>query len=192
MTDKEKQKLMEEAVEWAYPVFSFNEAMNVLETARREKANIYVEMSSGKKLYALVDDEDSCYQKVFGCTKAELEERKRKAEEEEIERELEDLKKVPARVERGLKIIDQNQESWEKDVVACTKDMYRGADIDHALDVMEVIKQGDFEKAHQMLLASGHSNNSWDRIAYIITKFLKEGNKFYDFVDGKEDADEND
>ena len=53
--------------------------------------NIYVEFN-GHKLYSFLDDEDSCYLKVCGATKKELE-KQRKEYLEKLEKEREENKK---------------------------------------------------------------------------------------------------
>ena len=182
MTEKRKQEIMETAVEFAGIIVSMEHALQVLKDAKKQKSNIYVETSAGKKLYALIDDEDSCYQKVYGMTKAEKQEEIAKKEEETVNMEMEALEKVPARVERGFKIIDREHKKWDDCVVVRSRGMFFGEDIDHALDVMEIIKSGDYEAAYKKLLDAGHSRESWELIRSIITTFMKNGPKFYEYV----------
>lgn len=182
MTEKEKKKLIETAEEFEGMVVSMQHAMQVLKEAKLQKANIYIQTSSGEKLYALIDDEDSCYHKVYGMSKEEREEALEKQEEARIQEEMKALEKVPARVERGFKIIDKAHKKWDDCVAIRSRGMFYGTEIDHALDVMEVIKTGDFAKAHKMLLDSGHSRESWELIRSIITTFMKNGTKFYQYI----------
>ena len=182
MTQKEKKQIIETAQQFDGIIVSMAHALQVLAEAKEQNANIYVETSSGQKLYALIDDEEACYQKVYGMSKQEREDMLEKEEEARVQEEMKALEKIPARVERGFKIIDREHKKWDDCVVARTKGMFYGEDIDHALDVMEIIKTGDYEKAYQKLLESGHSRESWELIRSIITTFLKNGKKFYEYI----------
>lgn len=182
MTEKEKKKLIESAEEFTGIIVSMEHALQVLKDAKRQKANIYIETSAGEKLYALIDDEDACYQKVYGMSKQEREDALEKEEEARVQEEMKALEKIPARVERGFKVIDKEHKKWDDCVAVRSRGMFYGEDIDHALDVMEIIKAGDYDKAYKKLLDSGHSRESWELIRSIITTFMKNGKKFYDYV----------
>ena len=56
------------------------------------------------------------------------------------------------RLERGMKIITHNQDRWEFRVKGAETYEIKGAEIDVALDIMEILKTGDFEKAYQTLV----------------------------------------
>lgn len=75
--EKTKEQIMAEAVEYTKWVHDLDGAVRVLADAKNIGWNIYIDFN-GHKLYSLLDNEDSCYHKVLGMSKAESEERSRK------------------------------------------------------------------------------------------------------------------
>ena len=146
--------------------------------------NIYVEFN-GHKLYSFLDDEDSCFLKVCGATKKELE-KQRKEYLEKLEKEREENKKeaqemVPQWIERGSKIIyPQRQDMWEECVKMRARDLYYGKDLENALDIMEHLEKGSsIEEANKILENANHSGRSYGIVLSIIVSFSKRGPEFY-------------
>ena len=82
MDKKTRQKFMEEyikktAVQMAVPASTdLQDVIELFEKSNKEGENICV-VFQGVKLYALLDSEEDCYQKLYGRTKKELEEDER-------------------------------------------------------------------------------------------------------------------
>ena len=53
------------------PIYCLDDVVELLSKAKEEKQNIAVEMN-GTYLYSMIDDAESCYQKVCGKSKSEF------------------------------------------------------------------------------------------------------------------------
>ncbi len=100
------------------------------------------------------------------------------------EKDLQDLKdaeaKVPAYVERGSKLIyPQQKEKWEECVCYRLADLYRGAELENALQIMEALDNGaTVEEAGKLLDDAGHSGMSYGVAMSIVLSFSKRGVEF--------------
>lgn len=92
--------------------------------------------------------------------------------------------KIPVWIQKGKKFIYQEREAeWEKCVNARAGDLYRGADLDYALQIIESLeRESGFEEAKQMLEEQGHSGNSMRLVRNIIFAFSKKGPEFYEYT----------
>lgn len=94
--------------------------VRILSSHKRHNNNVFITFN-GQKLYALTDDEDSCWLKVTGMSKAENQEAVRreleKYEEEKLQRELEYINKMEERIEQGKKLLPSSRWSaWKKEL----------------------------------------------------------------------------
>lgn len=138
-------------------------AVIVLDEAKKKGINGYIEVmgfdNNPVKLYSLLDNEDSCYQKVIGKTKTEYDEEIRKANMEYdklvAEAKQANIEKyaprLPEWVERGREYIyPQKMKAWT-DVVTSSLDYYPDA-IEKTLSFMEMLKQGmSFDEIYEKM-----------------------------------------
>ena len=183
MNEIEKQEIMAKAELYSGYLVKLDNAVEFLNDARAEGRNIYIEFN-GQKLYSLLDDEDSCYMKVVGTTKKEFEQKQQRWLEEREKREKEEnakaQSKIPYWIEEGNKLIyPQMQQKWAR----CAGDIYHGAELDNALEIMKVLdnipgEEGLIE-AKKILDNAGHSGASYGITTSIIFTFSKRGPEFY-------------
>lgn len=170
----------------------FEDIVKNLEDNRRKGNNVYVVMSSGKKLYSLLDDENSCYLKVFNKTKEQMRlllmEEKLKKEKLKEER----IAKIPEFILQGEKYIyPQMKEKWENCVRSVVFSLNNGDEIVSALEIMQVLDstQGieSCMKAEKILTSSKNLAGStlW-LVAIIVLDFSKRGPEFYRYFCEKE------
>ncbi len=81
-------KIIKEAKE-VYFWGSIDKAVRELAKYKDHGDNVYF-MYSGNRLYSMLDDERSCYMKVFGKTKAEVDEERRKMLEKDYREDFEE------------------------------------------------------------------------------------------------------
>lgn len=187
MNEIEKQKIMAKAELYPGYLGDLDDAVEFLNDARAEGRNIYIEFN-GQKLYSLLDDEDSCYMKVVGTTKKEFEQEQQRWLEEREKRKKEEkaqaLVKIPYWIEEGNKLIyPQMQQEWARCVAIRAGDIYHGAELDNALEIMKVLdnipgEEGLIE-AKKILNDFGHSGASYGITTSIIFTFSKRGPEFY-------------
>ena len=149
---------------------------------RRKGENIFV-VYNGKKLYSMTQEMDDWYMLMVGEKKADydraLQEDREKAEKEEKE----SIAKIPARVERGLDLIDINQEEWETYVDKKSKGLYLGTQIDIALDVLEAMKEEGVEKAYQIMKKNDAIGGSgYHAVMGVLSKFSSHAKEINDYI----------
>ena len=179
-----KKEIMQSATELK-GTFTFEEACDKLEQAKATGENIYITWYSnmtGEKFYSLIDDRESFCQKVHGKSYADYQAAELRGKMAREEKRRAAIEAIPARIERGLALIDQNQDQWEEAVESRSKGRFFGHDIDHALDIIEQIKNGDFESAYNIFIGSGHSGGSFALVSGLISAFCSEGDSFLDYV----------
>lgn len=93
------------------------EVFNAMWGYRVQNQNVYATVR-GQKIYSLTDDEDSCWVKLTGMTKAQNQEAiKKEYEAEKLQRELDYIDKMEERIEKGKKILPPSRWSaWEKEL----------------------------------------------------------------------------
>ena len=101
MNEIEKQEIMAKAELYPDYIGHLDNAVKLLNDARAEGRNIYIEFN-GQKLYSLLDDEDSCYMKVVGTTKKEFEQKRQRWLKERERREKEEKAMFEQELEAGL------------------------------------------------------------------------------------------
>lgn len=183
----DKEKIMSEAMEYTKWVYDLDGAVKVLAQKKMNNENIYINFN-GTKLYSLLDDENSCYQKVTGTSKEIFEERRRKELEEwrkeEDRKRNEAISKIPEWIKRGEEFIyPQMLQEWERCVVKRARDLYHGWDLEGALEVMLTLDQKEgrngIEIAKKLLNEQNHSETSYAIVVSIILNFSKRGTEFY-------------
>lgn len=169
----------------------FEDIVKNLEDNRKEGNNVYVVMSSGKKLYSLLDDENSCYLKVFNKTKEEvhlvLMEEKLKKEKLKKER----IAKIPEFILQGEKYIyPQRKEKWGNCVRSVVGSPNNGDEIVSALEIMQILDstqgiEGCVEAEKFLLSNKNLSAATLWLVAIIVLDFSKRGPEFYRYFCGK-------
>ena len=187
MNEIEKQEIMAKAELYSGYMGHLDNAVKLLNDARAEGRNIYIEFN-GQKLYSLLDDEDSCYMKVVGTTKKEYEQEQQRLSEEWEKKEKEEnakaQSKIPYWIEEGNKLIyPQMQQEWARCVAIRAGDIYHGAELDNALEIMKALDNISGEEglieAKKILDDAGHSGSSYGTTTRIIFTFSKRGPEFY-------------
>lgn len=135
-----------------------------IETLRQHKIkgeNVYL-LFHGKKLYSMTDDENSCYLKTLGKTRAEvmaeIEEEHRRYEEERYEKGVAYLDKMYDRVKKGKQLLPQpRHQAWEDVVMQMLDDGIALIEdpVDVMLDFIKAWKQGATPEELDKILDSG-------------------------------------
>ena len=118
-------------------IWNLDEAVRYLENALINKKNIYITFS-GKELYSLLDDRNSCYEKVTGEPYEQF--------EMGLKKEMNDFAikkmKIDGWVARGKEVIAHSEyENWV-DYVYENADVCNGNQIENALKAMEKLAKG--------------------------------------------------
>lgn len=179
-----EEQIKRTATKYKKWVNTLGEAVEILDQHKKSQKNIFIEFN-GKKLYSLLDDENSCYMKVVGKPRQQFEEDRRKwienyqKKQEEAEKQAES--KMPEWIERGNKLIyPQREETWKDCVDIRAHDLYHGIELENALDVMECLENGrTIEEANKILEDANHSGMSYGVTLSIIVSFSKRGPEFY-------------
>lgn len=186
--EKSKEQIIKDAYVYKDWVHNLDVAIAVLSRAKQKNQNIYIDFN-GIKLYSLLDDEDSAYNKVVKMSKVEWEEVGKRWHAEHLERlkreKAEAEAKIPEWIERGEKLVyPQKVDLWHERVNSRAREAYHGADLENALEVMEFLSQnGSFAEAKQILHNAGHSGASYSVVIRIIVDFAKNGPEFIKYVE---------
>jgi len=187
-TQEQIEKIESEAVESKKWVGNIDEMVNLLNYYKSLNLNYYYNFN-GHKCYALLDNEDSCYQKITGKTKAEYDEAQRKWHEEYERREAEEKKKadesIPGWIEEGKGMIyPQRHGEWEKCVKIRAGDLYHGLDLVGALEVMKHLDNGgSLEDAKKIIDNQNHSGASYGMVMSMLVTFSKRGPELYRYME---------
>lgn len=114
--------------------------------------------------------------------------RSKKYWEKDYKETLETIEKVPAWIEKGEKLIfPQRADAWKECVAKRATDLYRGLELNNALEIMETLANGGtIEQAKEILDKANHSGTSYNLTMSIVANFSKRGPEFY-----KEERHEN-
>ena len=176
--------LMAQATKVTIYVGNLDNAAKFLKDMKSRNGNVYIDFN-GRKLYSQFDNLDSCYVKVCGRNKAEQDLAEKRWHENFKRRqaleEAKAAKKVPEWQERGYAIIHEELKSeWNKCIEARVNDIYHGAELENALQIMECLAKGEpVEKAIKIAESANHSGASWGMMMSIVTNFSKRGTEFY-------------
>ena len=184
------KEIMDTAIEAKDFAYNLEDVGELLKKYREQGENVYVEFN-GHKLYALLNDEDSCYRKVLGMSKKDFKKEQarlhKEMEEKRIAEEKKAEEKIPEWIERGKKFIyPQQEEMWKYCVDVRAHDLYHGNDLENALDIMECLDNGGtIEEANKILDDENHSGTSYGITLSIVLSFSKRGPEFYRAVRGE-------
>ncbi len=163
----------------------FEDIVKNLEDNRRKGNNVYVVMSSGIKLYSLLDDENSCYLKVFNKTKEQMRLllMEEKLNKEKLKKER--IEKIPEFILLGEKYIyPQMKEKWENCVRSVVFSLNNGDEIVSALEIMQILDstqgiEGCIKAEEILTLNKDLSSATQWLVAIIVLDFSKRGPEFY-------------
>ncbi len=101
--------------------------------------------------------------------------------ENDYKETLEAIEKVPAWIEKGEKLIfPQRAGKWEECVAKRATALYKGLELNNALEIMETLANGGtVEQAKEILDKANHSGTSYTITMGIIANFSKRGPEFY-------------
>ena len=132
----------EEIIKTAQPLEHYhsdlNEIIRRLDQEKQKGENVYV-VFQGKKLYSLIDNEESCYLKATGETKVEFERKQREEwvsyRKSKLEKQLEFLDKFEDRIEKGKSVLPSTKHAaWTRTMWELSDD--QTVSIEDPCDVM--------------------------------------------------------
>lgn len=178
-------KAMAEATPYDDYVYSIDEAIEVLAREKALGRNTYIDVNATTRLYSLFDTQDTCYLKKTGETKQGFEKKReiwrkqyqeRRAKEKQMAR-----KNAEGWYKRGLELIyPQKADAWKQCVESRVDDLYDGADLVNALEIMEALAQGkSIEEAIAIFEGANHSGSSGNMVLRIVANFSKRGTEFF-------------
>lgn len=177
-------KTMSEAKEfdgWAYDIEG---AIKIMQTEKAAGRNTFININ-GNRLYSMYETPDTCCLKLTGYTREQYQLAKkqwaREYEEREAKARAEAQGNIEVWYERGKKVIyPEKWDKWHKCVEARASDLYHGADLVNALDIMEALRYGEpMEKATEIFDKANHSGASAAMVLRIVTNFSDRGPEFY-------------
>jgi len=154
--------------------------VNKLIKIRNDGFNVYTEFK-GHILYSSNVTLDSAYLEVTGMTYREyMEKRRRMLEEWEKEEKQEKEKIKKNRIDwiyRGYKLIPEKLwDDWEHYIDARIEELYRGEEIEHALQIMEAHASGmSTEEIYEFIISQNYSGNVLITLKTIIAYFYPKG-----------------
>jgi len=165
---------------------SIDDAMDELIVYKERGEKVFIKFN-GEKLYSDIDTLDSAYLKITGQSKKDFD----LAREQEQEDYKEILSvhnlNIPSLtqqwIEKGKVILEKDKwELWEKCVPIRLSDLYRGMELGCCLDIIEILKTGDYSKAKQVMYDQDHSGMSFGLVCSMIESFYDDGYKFIKMV----------
>lgn len=100
-------------------------------------------------------------------------------EQDSLKQSLEAIDRIPEVIKRGEKLIyPQKQNEWETCVAYRMSDLYKGYELNDALNIMEALENGAEMKDVKPLISTGHSGNSYSMLCAIVREFSKRGVEF--------------
>lgn len=181
LSEEEKIKRRENAVEYHFYWSLISEAISELVELNKKWINCYIEFWGWeKRLYSVdINTEDDGYLQLYWKTKFEKEmEREKQRQEGEARRkreELEAIEKIPWWVEEGKKYIDESKWwDWEKYVNNSARDMYHWMDIDATLELLKMIDNWEsWESVQKAFDDQWHSGFSYSVVRNRVVYFSK-------------------
>ena len=140
-------------------------------------------MFNGHKLCSDTVTMDSAYMEVLGKTRAEFDEEQRKQREEWKRHDDEHKAAIPVLtkkwIEEGHKVLSEDKWSyWDEVVPIRLSDLYEGMELGQCLDIVKILKTGDFNKAKETMENQGHSGMSWGLMKSMVKEFSDVGEEF--------------
>ena len=151
-------------------------AQDLLQRAQRGE-NVFTEFNGVRHYTCEISNIDDIFKKQFGITYEEnnisedkwMENYQKKAEEK--------LKNLPQKTqklyEKGLPFIDPSvdESKWRYCVDVRCSDIYDGKDLENAIDIIESLSKGDFDKAADIFNDANHSASSSRAVLSIVEHF---------------------
>lgn len=142
---------------------------------------------NGHMLYSDKVTIDSAYKLVTGKTKSEYDKEQEDYRKRLELKELEHIARIPALtkewVEKGILILSNDKWAlWENIVPIRLSDLYHGMELKACLDIVTILKTGDFEGAKKELENQGHSGASYGLVCSMVNKFADNGPDFINYL----------
>ena len=143
---------------------------------------------NGHVLYSDTVSMDSAYLEVVGRTYREHKDSQRKWREEYDRREREHKENIPQLekewIAKGHDALSEDKwELWDKCVPIRLNDLYKGIELGQCLDVIEKLKENNFQEAKEVMENQGHSGMSWALMKSMLMTFADNGEEFVSFLD---------
>lgn len=189
-TEAEIAKIKAEAKEYKGFIGNLEELIDWIQECRETNNNLYYEYDDDMFFYSLVDDVESCYQRLTGLSQEEY----LRQQEEKKERWNNKIKQakilmaensIPRWIEDGNKLIyPQKQKDW-KDLIELRYDTEPfGKEFDIAITVMKSLENDeDFQKAYDIIKDNNLSGQVYSATLSLLVNFYKKGTAFYRFID---------
>jgi len=131
------------------------------------------------------DSLDGMFLKVTGQTKQEFEDARKQEQLDFKRKDLEHKYKIPELtkewVENGKKTLTKDKWSlWEEMVPIRLGDLYKGMELGCCLEILEILKTNNQEKAKQSIYDQGHSGMSFGLVCSMLYALCEDKDK--DFV----------
>ena len=177
-------KTMSEAKEYNGFPYDLDTLIKIMETEKAAGRNTYIKFND-TMLYSMYETADTCYLKVTGETKEQykkaMEEWRRQYEERQAREKAQAEANIPVWYKRGREIIfEERWGSWYECVKGRAHDLYNGADLVHALEIMEALHAGkSIEEVSEIFNQANHSGASESMVLKIVANFSERGPEFY-------------
>lgn len=171
--------------------WTLSELPSILKQAAVENKNVYVELPTGRKFYALdykfsilAEIQDEICREMFGKSAAEVSEIKAKlaAEQERINNKFVSKTKLISDLQTQARplIYQEKWPAWGRKV----GDSYGNGlkTLVDSLAVMQVLDSGDMSLAQNTLNQLASTEENAKEIEKIVAMFAKNGPEFYEFV----------
>ena len=142
---------------------------------------------NGYTLYSDTVSMDSASLEVTGSTyfdklnARELNRQRLIKEKEEHQQKIPELTKVW--IEKGHSILSEDKwELWDKCVPIRLGDLYQGMELGNCLEIVEILKNGNFEEAKIAMNNQGHSGMSWGLVKSMVQAFSDKGEEFVELL----------
>ncbi len=171
---------MEKELEIERKGINFDKVIKALMEADKRGEKVYFYWN-GVKLHSEGMTEEKAYLDAYKTPKEEWDKMIAAIEEKERKESAAALAKVDGWIEEGKELIyPERSKEWEKCVNVRAHDLYHGADLEAALDIMKMLDANcTIEEAKEQFRKQDHSNNSAAVVDSIILHFSKRGPEFF-------------
>lgn len=203
------EQIMNEAKKLDCKVSDLKEAYEILKEHKYKDENVYIEFNK-HKLYSLLDDLDSCYVKVTGYTKKVFDEMLQEELKNLYEQDIDNA--IKEKEQERNQLLDNSGSAQQVKLITdkidllnkskgLNKDIVSGffwashitkinneLDVliaNQALDIINVIKDGNFEQGNAMLNLQDHSGCTYTIIRNILKKYATKGKDFVNYLENE-------